>query len=263
MGCSDKTGMQEQPSIQRLIVTGSSTAAPLVSDIAKRFEQSQPDIRIDIQTGGSSRGITDAGNGLADIGLSSRALTLNEKEILQCHTLAQDGVCFLIHKNNPIQKITNKQLKNIYTGKTTNWKQLGGLDKEITVIQRAQGRSEVSLVCQYFDVKPSDIKADLIAGENQQGIKMVANDESAIVYMSVGTSEYEVSRGTPIKLLPLKSIPATAENVAKGDYPLSRPLIFVTQSHPSQLVSKFIEFAQSPQVNDLIKDHSFVSITTR
>ncbi|MCH9639427.1 MAG: substrate-binding domain-containing protein, partial [Betaproteobacteria bacterium] len=76
---------------QRLVLTGSSTVAPLVGEIARQFESLNPGVRIDVQTGGSSRGINDARNGIADIGMVSRALKTNEKDLL-AFTIALDGI---------------------------------------------------------------------------------------------------------------------------------------------------------------------------
>jgi phosphate transport system substrate-binding protein len=244
----------------KLVLTGSSTIAPLVAEIGKRFEAQNPRTRVDVQTGGSSRGIADVRQGLADIGMSSRALKEEEQIGLVTYTLAKDGVCFLVHKDNPIQELTDQQILDIYTGKITNWREVGGRNAPITVINRAEGRSELELVSHYFKIKPSDIKAHLIAGDNEQGIKMIAGNPNAIIYMSVGTSEYDAAHGAPIKLLPLNGIAASTENVQNGIFPLARPLILITKPNLNPLAKAFIDFALSSQVHDLVKELSFVPI---
>ena len=244
----------------RLVITGSSTIAPLVSEIGKRFESLHPGVRVDVQTGGSSRGIADAREGLADIGMSSRALKEQEKDGLVSYVLARDGVCFLVHKDNPIKELSDQQIRDIFTGKTTNWKQLGGRDAPIIVINRADGRSELELFSHHFQVKPIDIKAHLIAGDNEQGIKTLAGNPNAIVYMSVGTSEYDAAQGIPLKLLPLNGVAATTENVRNGTFPFARPLVLITKPDPKPLTREFIEFALSTKVHDLIQELSFVPI---
>lgn len=90
----------------KLVVTGSSTIAPLIAEIAKRVEQQNPGVRVDVQTGGSSRGIADAKTGVGDIGMSSRNVKPDEAAELKERVLAKDGICFLVHKENPIRALT-------------------------------------------------------------------------------------------------------------------------------------------------------------
>jgi phosphate transport system substrate-binding protein len=151
-------------------------------------------------------------------------------------------------------------LRAIYTGRIRNWKDVGGKDAPITVINRADGRSELELFGAYFGVRPEQIRADLIVGDNQQGIKTLAGNPDAIVYMSVGASEYDAARGVPIKLLPLDGVPASAETVAAGRFPMSRPLLLITSTDPSPAAQAFIAYAQSPAVHDLIRAQSFVPL---
>ena len=245
----------------KLVVTGSSTVAPLIAEIAKRFEQQNPNVRVDVQTGGSSRGIADAKTGVADIGMSSRNLKPEEAAELKEWVLAKDGVCFLVHKDNPVRALTNDQIKAIYTGAIRNWKQVDGADRQLVAINRADGRAELEQFSAFFKLKPEDIKADLIAGENQQGIKLVAGNPDALVYMSVGASEYDVARGVPIKLLPMNGVQASSKTVADGTFPLSRSLVLVTKPRPANpLVRPFLDFALSAEVNDLILALSFVPV---
>ena len=90
---------------QHLTLTGSSTIAPLALEIGKRFEQQNPGVRVDVQTGGSSRGVNDARTGLADIGMVSRALHESEAD-LTAYTIAMDGVCMILHRDNSIDALS-------------------------------------------------------------------------------------------------------------------------------------------------------------
>jgi len=243
----------------RLILTGSSTVAPLAGEIAKLYEKLHPDVRVDVQTGGSSRGIADAKRGTADIGMSSRDLKESELQGVQSHLLAIDGVCMLVHADNPVDNLTDQQVRDIYTGKLTHWSQLGGPDREITVINRADGRAEVEVVLEHLGLKPEQIKPDLIAGENQQGIKSVAADPAAITYMSVGASEYEAARGVKVKLLNWNGVPAGSDTVASGKFPVSRSLILITKDQPNHLATSLIDYATSDQVHDLVQEFGYVA----
>jgi phosphate transport system substrate-binding protein len=243
----------------KLVITGSSTMAPLLLEIGKRFEATHPDTRVDVQTGGSSRGIADTINGLADIGMASRALKPQEKH-LHGSVVARDGIGIILHTSNPIQELTNAQIKDIYTGKITNWQQVGGRDVPITVVNKAQGRSTLELFLQYFKLSNRDIHAHVVIGDNEQGIKTVAGNPNAIGYVSIGTAQYDALHGLPIRLLPLQQIPASIETVRTGIFPLSRPLTLVTKAPPTGLTKTFIDFAQSSQVHDLILKQYFVPL---
>lgn len=244
----------------KLVLSGSSTVSPLVSEIGKRYEDATPGVRVDVQTGGSSRGIRDAKAGLADIGMSSRALKDSEKAGRLEWPIAMDGVCFIIDGANTVNELSESQLRQILRGEVTNWNQLGGKDLSIVFVNRAAGRSELELVGKFFETDPSEMKADLIAGENQLGIKLVANTPGAISYMSVGASEEAIAQGAGIRMLPLKGVEASVENVEAGLFPLSRPLMLVTSDQPSEAAKEFIQYSQSRDVADLVKDLSYVPI---
>jgi phosphate transport system substrate-binding protein len=256
-GCGHSSGTSGEN--RKLVLTGSSTIAPLASDLAKRFEQEHPGVRIDVQTGGSSRGVSDTRQGLNDIGLVSRPLKEDEKD-LHAFAIANDGVTVILHKSNPVTSLSDAQIVDIYRGKITRWNDVGGNDAAITVVNKSEGRSTLELFCEHFKLKNSEIKAHVIIGDNEQGIKTVAGNPNAIGYVSIGTAEYDAAHGTPIKLLPIGGIEASSENVANGKFPLARPLNLITKSPPEGLAKEFIDFATSDKVNDLIKGQSFVPL---
>ena len=243
----------------KLSLTGSSTLAPLMVELGKRFEKQNPGVRVDVQAGGSSRGITDARSGLADIGMVSRALKPEESD-LTSYVVALDGITVILHRSNPVKALSNEQIIAIYTGQIRNWKVVGGKDLPITVVNKAEGRSTLELFLHYFKLKAPDVKAQVVIGDNQQGVKTVAGNPGAIGYVSIGTAEYEAEDGTPIKLLPIQGVAATVANVRNRSFPLSRPLNLVTHSPAAGLNKRFIDFAQSREVHDLIRDQFFVPV---
>lgn len=244
----------------KLIVTGSSTIAPLALEIAKRFESLHPGTRIDIQTGGSGRGISDTRAGLCDIGLVSRALKPGEND-LHPHTIAHDGIGLIVHRDNPVASLTAAQVTAIYTGHITRWNDLTTRDAPITVVHKAGGRSTLELFLKHHRLNNTAVRPHVVIGDNQQGIKTVAGNPDAIGYVSIGTAEYSVEHGVAIKLLPMSGIAATTANVRAGAFPLSRPLNLITR-HPARgLAKRFIEFAQSEQVHDLVTEQYFVPAT--
>ena len=250
----------EQPEIKKLVLTGSSTAAPLVAEIAKRFELLNPNVRVDVQTGGSSRGINDVRARLIDIGMASRSLKQSELELFS-FSIALDGISIILNKANTVASLDKQQIIDIYKGKIVNWQKLGGQDASIVVVNKAEGRSTLELFLHYFGLQNTEIKPHIIIGDNQQGIKTVAGNPHAIAYVSVGAAEYEADHQVPIKLLPLDGIMATVKNVRNQTFPLSRPLNLVTLEPPMGLVKDFIDFAHSKQVDDLIEAQYFVPVS--
>ena len=244
----------------KLVLTGSSTIAPLTSEIAKRYEAEHPQVRIDVQTGGSSRGIADARQKVADIGMVSRSLKDNEKD-LQAFTIAKDGVSVIVNSDNPVKSLTDKQIVDIYTNKINNWKQVGGKDAPITVVNKAEGRSTLELFAGHFKLKTKDIKADVVIGDNEQGIKTVAGNPNAIGYVSIGSGEYAATNKSPVKLLPVEGVAASIANVSNGTFPISRPLNLVTNEPPTGLTKNFIDFARSKGVQDIIQEQYFVPVS--
>lgn len=255
-GCSPNNAA----STGKLVLTGSSTVAPLAAEIGKRFESQHKGVRIDVHSGGSSRGIADARQGVADIGMVSRELKSAEKD-LKAFTIARDGVTVIVHKDNPVKTLSDQQIVNIYTSKVNNWQQVGGKPGTITVVNKAEGRSTLELFTHYFKLKNTDIKAQVVIGDNEQGIKTVEGNPNAIAYVSIGSAEYSVGNNVPLKLLPVSGVAATTANVKNGTFPISRPLNLVMKTAPQGLAKEFLDFAQSQQVNDIVQKQNFVVVS--
>lgn len=244
---------------ETIVLTGSSTVAPLMAEIGKRFEETHPNVRIDVQTGGSSRGVRDARAGLADIGMVSRPLTDSERD-LTAFTLAYDGVAFILHKSNPVQTLTRQQIIDIFTGKVRDWSEIGPGRGTIVVENKAEGRSTLELFLTHFDIKSSDVKAAVVVGDNQEAIKVIAGNPLAIGYVSIGSAVTEAGLGVPIKPLPMDGVEATIDAVKQKRFPLVRDLNLVVRKPPEGVVKEFIAYAQSDQVTDLVKDLYYVPV---
>ncbi len=202
----------------KLIITGSSTLAPMVSAIAKRFNHQHTDVQIEIQTGGSVRGINDVRQEISDIGMVARSLG-NKESDLQGFPIARDGVCLVVNKDNPIETLSARQVVEIYTGSVTNWKDVGGRENPITVISRSEGRAVIELFTHYFRIKDADIKAQMVMGDNTEAIKAVVDNPDGIVPVSVGRAERDASAGEPIKLLSVDGVIATSRKCTHRKFP--------------------------------------------
>ena len=108
----------------------------------------------------------------------------------------------------------------------------------------------------------SQIKAQVVVGDNEQDIKTVVGNPGALAYVSIGTAEFDVEEGLPIKLLPMDGIAASTVNVKNRSFPLTRVLNLVTKGQPAGLSKQFIEYARSESVHDLVKDQYFVPLAS-
>ena len=242
---------------QRLLLTGSSTVAPLATAIAKRYEAAHPGLRIDVETGGSSRGTADAMRGTADIGMASRKLMPSETG-LEAHILARDGLAMIVHASNPLSDMSRDQVVALYTRHVTDWQSFGGRPGSVVLVHKAEGRGTLEVFLHSFGLENGSIRPDVIVGENAQAIKTVAANPDAIGYVSIGAAEAAVTEGVPIKLLALDGVPATTEALGSGVYGLARDLILVARPGPPAKVRDFLAFATSPAVDDLIRSNFFV-----
>ncbi|MCA8960199.1 MAG: phosphate ABC transporter substrate-binding protein [Planctomycetes bacterium] len=254
-GCSPHTS-------DPVVLTGSSTIAPMASDIAREFERRHPGTRVDVQTGGSSRGLSDARKGTADIGMVSRDLGPAEDDLVG-FPIAVDGVCMIAHESNPVRELGRDQIVAIYTGELTRWNDVGGNDAPITVVNKAEGRSTLEVFLKHFELESSQIRAQVVIGDNEHGIKSVGQNPDAVGYVSIGSAEQAIERGVPIRMLALGGVAPSTDALRDGRFPIRRTLNLVTSGAPEGLVREFIEFFQSPEARAIIERNSFVPLDPR
>ena len=240
-----------------LLLTGSSTMAPLVTDIAKRFMLRHPAVHITVQSGGSGRGIDDARSGKAAIGMASRALDEKEKD-LRGFPIGRDGIAVIVHKSNAVAELSEDQLRGIFTGRITDWRQVGGPAGAIVFIGRTPGRGSTEVLTHYLKLDEKEFKVRRTIGDNHDLIVAIAAEPAGIAYVSSGEAQADAQGGAQIRLLRAGGIEATAKNILSGDYPIARPLILVTRQAPTGIARAFIDFALSPAVADLLRKHDFI-----
>ncbi len=241
----------------RITITGSSTVAPLMGEVARRFEAEHPGVRVDVQTGGTSRGIADVRRRVAQIGMISRGLR-PEEEDLDAVAVALDGITLIVHRDNHVATLSHDQVVDIFTGRVRRWDTVGGREAEITVVSKADGRATLELFLDHFGLRRDEIHPSLVIGDNQHGIRSVAGDPAAIAYVSIGTAAFESSQGRAIRMLPLDGVEPTLAAVQSGEFPASRPLNLVTFGDRSPPVQAFLSFAASERVQDLVEAQYFV-----
>lgn len=240
-----------------ITITGSSTIAPILLEMAKAYEQKTPDTRIDVQTGGSSRGLADARSGKADVGMVSREPKSGEDD-LNWTLVANDGLAIIVHATNQVAELTNDQIRAIYRNEIDDWAKVGGNPGPITRVHKAEGRSTLELFLKFFKLKNIEVRPQAIVGDNMQGVQTVAANPSAVGYVSIGTAETAAADGVPIRLLPYNKVAATVANVENGSFPLLRQLNLVTKEPIAPYIKAFLDFATSKAADPFIKEQAFV-----
>ena len=253
----EQSGPSSERIGNRLLVTGSSTMCPMMAEVGQRFQALHRNAQVEVQCGGSERGIRDLKEGNASIGMVSRVLSGAEKK-LYAFPIARDGVSMVVNKSNRVTSLSNAQVVGIYTGKIVNWKNVGGSDAPIAVLLREKQKSSTELFVNYYKLKETEMKGTVVAGDNPLTINALAANRYAVGYISSGHAEREASAGVPIRILPVNNVMPTRRNIITGNYPISRPLMLVTVKLPTGIAKEFIEFSLSSSVVDIIEKFNFV-----
>jgi len=244
----------------RYLVTGASTIAPILQRVSEALEGREPGLLIDVETGGTGRGIKDSHAALNDVGMASRDLTSEEATGLNVIPIALDGVALIAHASNPLDEITAEQVVAIYKGEISDWSALGAPAGEITVVNKAEGRSTLEVFLNHFGLKATDVKADVIIGDNAQGVRLVSGDERALGYVSIGDAQRAAETGVPIKLLRYRGVTPSVATVTDGSYPIRRTLYLLFRGEPDEVGQKILDLLASDEGAALLRDLSFVPL---
>jgi len=242
-----------------LSLAGSTTVEPIASKAAEVYMEKHPDVKVTVQGGGSSTGIKMVGEGTVDIGNASRKIKDKEKDLypdLVGTIIAYDGIAIVVHPSNPVENLTKQQLQDIYAGKITNWKEIGGEDREIVVVTRAEGSGTrdtfIELVMNKGKVE--ETSRALQKPSNGAVKATVAGNESAIGYIGLGYVDDTVK---PVKI---NNILPSSETVKNGTYPISRALYMYTKGEPSGVTKDFIDFILSDEGQNIVEEVGFIRI---
>ncbi len=230
-------------------IAGSTSVQPLVEDLAKAFSAKYPDVKINIQGGGSSVGVSSAADGTADIGNVSRALKDAEKAELKDYTIALDGITVAVNPKNPVSALTAEQVTRILKGEIKNWKEVGGADQPIIVIIREassgtrDGFQEFFKLQEKVDGKLTEFVTEETVQTNDNGSMMtnIAGKEGAIGYCSLG------SANDTVKLLSVDGVAPTEATILDGTYKYQRPFVMATKGEAQGLAKAFIEWVMGDE----------------
>ena len=236
------------------ITMAGSTSMESVAKAWGEAYQLNNDVTIDIQGGGSSAGVTSVKDGSAQVGMLSRELKDEEKqEGLTEYQVAIDGIAIVVNKDNKVEELTSKQIADIYTGKITNWKDVGGADEEIVVVGREAGSGTRDGFESILDVEEKcKYKAEL--NETGQVKSTVASTKGAIGYMSLGYVDDE------LKAVKVDGVAPSESKVSDGSYKVQRPFIVVTSGDASSEVKAFVEYMLSADGQGIVESSHFVKV---
>jgi phosphate transport system substrate-binding protein len=255
-GCARGSGPTNQ-----VVVSGSTTILPIAEQAAESFKATNPGTRVLVSGLGSSAGIEAVSAGTADIGTSSRDLKPEEESLGLVDTpIAYDGIAVIVSPGNPVGGLTKDQLKAIFSGKIKNWKDVGGPDRAIDLVNRdeASGTREAFKKIVMGDT-PFDTAAAVLPGTGQVR-DVVARAPGAIGYISAGFVEPRFT-DVKVKALPIDGVGPTEENIASKKYPIGRTLHFLTKGEPTGLTKQFLDYVLSSAVQSgVVVDAGFIPI---
>jgi phosphate transport system substrate-binding protein len=213
-----------------------------------------PNIVVEMHSVGSTPGIVGANEGTFDIGMSSR--WLREAELawnLTQFVIYHDALAPIVHPTNPVTDLTMEQLKGIFTGTITNWKEVGGPDLGITVIIREEGSGARGA---WEDAVHEDIDpAPTLIFVGTGGVKAgVAGNPAAISYVTPAAVDASV------KALKVEGVAATAANVKAETYAITRPALFLTKGAPDELEKAFIDWILGPEGQRMLEEAGMVRV---
>jgi phosphate transport system substrate-binding protein len=236
-------GPSAQGSEQQLTLTGSTSVGPFAEQLAERYEQGHSEAKVNIQALGSSAGIQAAAEGTVEIGMSSRHLEPAEEAQLQAHEIARDALAIIVHPSNPISDLSTEQVRQIFTGRIANWRELNGRDAPIDVVTREAGSGTYGAFEELVMNKELPAPRALRQGSNGAVRQLVAGNPDAIGYISLGIVNETV------KPVAIDGIQASTEAVMSGQYKLVRPFLFVQRKNTtlSPLAQAFLSFVLSSE----------------
>lgn len=238
----------------KLVFAGSSSMGPVCDALTEAFKEANPNVTTEVGVTGSGAAITALSDGTAQIGNLSRAVKAEENAEgrFESIVIAKDGIAVVVNPSNTVSALTKQQIADIYTGKITNWKELGGADKAIYVI----GRDASSGTRDGFE----DILK--IKGSCQYGAELketgdvkqkVASDEFAIGYISFAS----VSDG--VKALTVDGVAPSEATIADGSYSIQRPFVHAyAKGTTDPRVLAYLEFLKTDTAQNLIKAEKLV-----
>lgn len=240
---------------ERVIVAGSTTVLPIAEAAAVLFNRNTSRAHVLVQGGGSSAGIEAAVTGTANVGMSSRDLKSEEQNLgLTDIPIAIDAIAIIVNPSNPVGKLTKEQVRKIYSGEITNWKEVGGRDMQIVLVNRDEASGTREAFAKMIMKDTPFFKGAVVQPGSGQVRSIVAMTPGAIGYMSLGYVTKDV------KTIALDGVKPTVKTIASKEYGLMRTLHFLVKGKPTGSTAEFIDFMLGDQVQRDVVSKEFLSV---
>lgn len=234
---------------------------PLTQKLAAEFMHHHPDISIHVVGGGTGTGVTDITNGLTDICAASRPLTPEEiKPIARkynsvglTYQVAKDALSIYVHPSNPVSHLTLEQVRDLFTGKISNWKEVGGPDLEVVVFVRPPNSGTYLYFKEHVLLNEPQAEGAQIVSNSSVMIKKLSETQAGIGYGGI----FHSKEG---KAIVINGIEPSIENVRENRYPITRYLYFYVVDSPKGLTEQFINWVQSPAGQKIVQEAGFISL---
>ncbi|NLP06191.1 phosphate ABC transporter substrate-binding protein [Candidatus Fermentibacteria bacterium] len=241
-----------------ITVVGSTTVQPLAELLAEAYQAVNPGVIITVSGGGSSVGVTSAGNGLCDVGMASREIKESERQefpSMAIHVIARDGIAIVTNPGVGVTNLSKSQVRDIFTGDITNWSEVGGPDQDIVVVSREEGSGtraafEEMVMEGVFLITG----AAVLQPSNGAVVTTVASTPYSIAYISFGYMNESVAA------VSVNGIAPTAANASAGRYPIVRPLCMLTPGTPQGDVKAWLDFIMSPDGQAIVSDEGYLPV---
>jgi len=270
VSCSFRHDNNEKAGIQ---IKGSDTIVNLVQVWAEKFSQNNTAVNVGVTGGGTGTGFAALLNNTCDIAMASRKVEEKEINIAKEHNIfyeeyivGLDGLAVLINKDNPVQKLTMEQLRDIFMAKITNWNQLGGQNRPIVLLSR-ESNSGTHIFFKEQVIRQADINSKdefspkaLLMPSSQAIVDEIYQNPNAIGYVGIGFMNDQTKAVAISARNSNDFIYPSIENVMSGKYPISRPLYLYTNGFPKGFVKDFIDYTLSEQGQKVVAETSFVPI---
>lgn len=256
VGCG--SGSSSEGDTAKITISGSTSVGPTMEVLAEAYEKNN-DVKIEVQQVGSSAGIKNTIEGTSDLGMSSRDLKDEEVESVDETQIAIDGIAVVTNTANKVKDLTMEQVKDIFTGKITNWKEVGGDDAQIVVISREDGSGTRDGFQELVGFESEELTKDAQICDGSGNIKStVEGNENAISYISFGYLDDTLNDVT------IDGVEANDDNVVAGTYKISRPFLLVNKKDSlSEEAKAFVDFIMSEEGQNIVAEEGFIKAPTK
>ena len=249
---------------QSLLVQGSTTVGPIADAFAEAFMRKSADVSVTVKKTGSGDGAKALVDAQCDVANMSRFM--KEKEYAAAvekgflpvaHVVAMDGVCVVVHPSNPVKELATEQIRAMFQGKVTNWKDVGGADMEIVLYSRDTSSGTYETFHKLVMAKEKMAPGVEYVASNPDMHKHVSTTQAAVGYVGLGFVDEKV------KALKVDGISPTSRTIASGRYPIARPLFMFTRGFPvlDSLTHAFVTFHLSEEGQEIIEAKGFIPVT--